>query len=155
LRFPERCIFCGATPAGKIAIEVVRGLDVLVLAVRRRVAIEAPVCGSCGGRHGRRRVLWWAGIVAAIVLPLLALAAWSAEQGYREPPPAVYAPFLAWLLPLLWLSRNRELDLYHRWFTPVCIRRWKPGLSVLTVGFRDDAMASEVRRLTDPNAPES
>ena len=148
VRFPDRCVRCSGAPDQTLVLETVRGVDALVMAVRRRMEVQAPLCSRCLGRHHSRRVMWHLGLLAALILLIVIPMAVSAGFAGGEPPPVVMALVLPLTLGWIWFWRNREQDLFHRWFSPVAITAWRIDSDEIDLSFKTEALWQDVGLLS-------
>src|SRR4051812_8630422 len=123
VRFPARCIHCGATPTRAITLESWRGIDILYVRWGRSCEIDAPACARCASRRLRRRIAWFAAMISALLLFIGAGAGLvgALDKGAE---PLVLGPLIVLSIVYLFYMRARELELYQRWFSPVWLRRF-------------------------------
>lgn len=141
LRFPARCVECGAPPARSFALALPRGAA--------PAAVQAPLCERCGERKSLGQAAWVGGALAAGVALMVALAALidaalvPALPGIRR----VVAPIVVALLGLaavpVWAASRRGRRSYHRRFSAVWVEGPGPAGEV-TLGLRRDDLCREV-----------
>jgi hypothetical protein len=152
VKFPARCVTCGGEPRAALTLEAFRGVDVLVVRSGRRYEVEAPFCTCCRARHRRGRVLWFAGLLAAVigvvVAPVLLAQAVSPDALRFGIAVTVPGSLLA-----LWLARNREAELYHRLFSPVAIAGVNQHDGTVDLSFRRAELWAEVGVLNGQLSP--
>jgi hypothetical protein len=151
VRFPARCVGCGATPERDVTLESFRGIDVIYFRWGHRCEIPLPMCRRCWGQRWRRRAAWFAGIIGSLVA-LIAVAA-LLSSGHDDVEPWVMGGLVALLLPAIYVLRRRELDWFQRLASPVWIRDWRPKQNSVELRFADSKLEEDVMVLSGLAAP--
>jgi len=147
IRFPARCIACGATPTCAIPLQAWRGLDLLYVRWGRTCEIDAPACERCRRRRAGRRALWLTSMIATLLALLGGGVGLAVAVGERAQP-FVIAPLVMLGVAYLFFARSRERELFQRWFSPVWLRRYRPKENLVEIGFRDPALQADVQVLS-------
>jgi hypothetical protein len=147
IRFPARCIHCGATPTRSITLEAWRGVDLLYLRWGTGCEIDAPACQRCASRRLRRRIAWFVAVVVTLLLFLGAGAGLAAVVGKRSEA-FILAPLIVSSVVYLFYMRSRELELFQRFFSPVWLTRYAPKKDSIEICFRDRALRDDVAALS-------
>lgn len=154
VRFPHRCLGCGAPPTKTFEITAARGIDLILVAIARRVWIPVPVCDAC---H-RRRWLTYIGAVLALVGAIVGLIAVYVmlQKGNPQIKESGMGGIVIVTLVIMWWARNRlerHID---------AILFGVAGITVLSkenkvrLAFRDEGLAREIASLStgEGTAPE-
>jgi hypothetical protein len=153
VKFPARCVGCGASPSRDVTLESFRGWDLLYVRWGHYCEVPLPVCQRCWAQRWRRRVGWFASIIGGIV-GLIAVCALLASLGDSdELGPVLMGALVIVLLPMMLYLRAREQEVFQRWFSPVWLRGWRPKENRVELCFRDEKLADEVAVLSGLAAP--
>jgi hypothetical protein len=148
VRFPARCIGCGASPSRSLTIEAWSGIDVFrVLRWGGLCEIEAPVCASCHARRWRRRFFWWGALALTMLLTITLIAVIAVALDMNKSP-LMFMPVAVLAIVYLFHWRVREIELFQRWCLPVWLRRFKPRDGTIEICFRDEALYRDVAVLS-------
>ena len=119
-RFPARCVSCGAQPSAEIVIETWKGIDLLYFAWGHTCEIAVPSCAGC---VSRRRIKRAAFLLASLASVLVFIVGGAFTIRASPVMPLVVIPGA---IAGIWFLRRGELNLYHRWFSPIWLSRWRP-----------------------------
>jgi hypothetical protein len=153
VKFPARCVGCGASPSRDVTLESFRGWDLLYVRWGHYCEVALPACQRCWAQRWRRRVGWFAGIIGGIV-GMIGLGAGLASLLDDALAPLVLGAIVVVLLPLMFYLRAREQEVFQRWFSPVWLRGWRPRDNRVELCFRDEKLADEVAVLSGLAAPQ-
>jgi hypothetical protein len=96
--FEDICVRTGEPSVTTIAVEVEHGVDLVLVAFKRALVVELPVCARVKRRHA---VVFWSSSAVAIALIVLLIGV--AALTSQDEPVWVVLPVLV----ALWWGRNR------------------------------------------------
>src|SRR6476659_8103035 len=94
VKFPARCVGCGASPSRDVTLEAWRGKDLLVVRFGHYCEVPIPMCQRCWGRRWRRRIGWFVALPTSIVA-LIGLMVVVSQQLDEELMPWVMGSLVA------------------------------------------------------------
>lgn len=142
VRFPDRCIECGAASTRTFRLTGRR---------RDHVALNVPICERCAERKGLGQVLWVLGSIAVAIGIVVALALASDAIVVAEPALRAFVGPLVGLVMLagaaiIWLATRAGLRAFHRRFSAVWITGF--GANRVALGVRRAELETDIATLS-------